>query len=73
MKTKWFERVIYLREDILKFFYDDTEEIKLNNKDQKKDLEKRKVVINAASELYNKLPNIYEIHYDKFSIAQKKG
>ena len=58
MKTKWFERVIYLREDILKFFYDDTEEIKLNNKDQKKDLEKRKVVINAASELYNKLPNI---------------
>ena len=35
-------------------------------------MEKRKVVLNAASELCNKLPNIYEIHYDKFSIAQKK-
>ena len=35
--------------DILKWFYNDTEESKLNNEDQKKKLYKRKVVITYYS------------------------
>ena len=39
--------------------YYDTEEIKPNNEDKEKDLEKTKVGVNAASRLYGKLLNIY--------------
>ena len=44
--------------DILETFYYDTEKIKPNNEAQEKDLEKRKVVIDTASRLYDKLLNI---------------
>ena len=56
---------------VLELFYDDPEEIKPKNEEWEKDFEKRKVVINTASELYNELLNIYTIHYDKFLITQK--
>ena len=58
--------------DILELFYYDTEEIKPSNEDQEKELEKRKVVINTASKLYDKLLNIYTTQYEKFSESQKK-
>ena len=57
---------------VLELFYDDPEEIKPNHEDREKDFQKRKVVVNTASELYNELLNIYTIHYDKFLITQKK-
>ena len=44
--------------DILETFYYDTEKIKPNKEAQEKDLEKRKVVIDTASRLYDKLLNI---------------
>ena len=54
--------------DILKTFYYDTEKIKPNNEAQKK----RKVVINTASKLYDKLLNIYTTQYDKLSEDSKE-
>ena len=44
----------YIKEfqDILELFYDDTEEIKPNNEEQKGDLEKIKVAIITASKLF---------------------
>ena len=44
--------------DILETFYYDTEKIKPNKEAQEKDLEKRKVVIDTAPRLYDKLLNI---------------
>ena len=46
--------------DKLELFHHDTIEIKPSNEGQIKDLEKRKVVIAKASELYIKLPSIYK-------------
>ena len=43
----------------LELFYHDTIEIKPNNEYQIKDLEKRKVIIARASELYYKFASIY--------------
>ena len=43
-----------------------------NIKAQKEDLEKRKVVVNTASKLYDKLLNIYKNQYNKLSEDQKK-
>ena len=54
--------------DILKTFYYDTEKIKPNNEAH----EKRKVVINTASKLYDKLLNIYTTQYDKLSEDSKE-
>ena len=34
--------------------------IKPNNEDQEKDLEKRKVVVNTASKLYDSIFNVYK-------------
>ena len=48
------------------------EEITANNEDQIKDLEKRKVVLDSALALYNKLLSIYKNQYDKLTKAQKK-
>ena len=48
------------------------ERVKLNNEDRIKDLEKRKVVIAKASELYDKLLSIYKTQYDKLTKAQRK-
>ena len=45
--------------DILKLSYDYTEELKPNNEEQEKDLEKIKVVTNTAFKLYDKLLNLY--------------
>ena len=47
----------------------DTIEIKPNNENQIKDLEKR---IAKAFELYDKLLSIYKTQYDKFTKAQEK-
>ena len=52
-------------------FYHDNEEIKQNNDNKEKDLEQRKVVI-TASELYDKLLNIYKTLYGNLSKAHKK-
>ena len=60
-------------EGILELFYNDTEEIKPNNEDQEKDLEKRKVAINTASKLYDKLLNINTTQYDNLSEHEKKN
>ena len=43
-----------------------------NNEKQIKDLEKRKVVIDTALELYNLLLNIYKTQYVELTKAQKK-
>ena len=43
-----------------------------NNEDQIEDLEKRKVVLDTALELYNNLLNIYKTQYDKLTKAKKK-
>ena len=51
-------KMIYQFKDILETFYYDTVKIKPNNEAQEKDLEKRKVVIDTASRLYDKLLNI---------------
>ena len=48
------------------------EEITANNEDQIKDLEKRKVVLDTALALYNKLLSIYKNQYDKLTKAQMK-
>ena len=48
------------------------EEITANNEDQINDLEKRKVVLDSALALYNKLLSIYQNQYDKLTKAQKK-
>ena len=56
----------------LELSYYNTKEIKPNNEDQTKDLEKRKVVLVKASELYNKLLNIYKTQYNQLIKAQKK-
>ena len=53
-------------------FYYNTEEFKLINAAKVQDLEKRKVVINTASKLYDKILNIYTIQYDNLSEYQKK-
>ena len=58
--------------DTLDTFYYDIEKIKQNNEAQEKDLEKRKVVINKAFKLYDKLFNIYTTQHDKFSEDSKK-
>ena len=42
------------------------------NEDQEKALEKRKVVINTVSKLYDKLLNIYTTQYDNLSEDQQK-
>ena len=47
-------------------------EIKSNNEDQKNYLQGRKVVIDTALELYNKLLNIYKTHYDKLTKGKKQ-
>ena len=60
-------------EGILELFYNDTEEIKPNNEDQEKDLVKRKVAINTASKLYDKLLNINTTQYDNLSEHEKKN
>ena len=52
--------------------YYDTEEIKPNNEDKEKDLEKTKVGVNAASRLYGKLLNIYKTQCNKLLEDQKK-
>ena len=57
--------------DTLELFYYDTEEIKPNNEDQEKDLEKRNVVINTASKLYDKLLNIYKTQYNKNKLSEQ--
>ena len=49
---------------ILELFYDNTKEIKSNNEDQEKDLEKRKVLIYTVSKLYDKLLNIHAAKFD---------
>ena len=51
--------------NILELFYNDTEEIKTNSEDQKKRLEKRKVALVTACELYDKPLNIYATQYNK--------
>ena len=56
LKTKWFKGVQKYIRIILSWYYI---EIKPNNKDQKKELEKRKAGLAAASELYEKLLNTY--------------
>ena len=56
----------------LESFYYDTIEIKPNNEDKIKDLEKRKAVIDTALELYSKLLNIYKTLYGKLTKAKKK-
>ena len=43
------------------------EEITANNEDQINDLEKRKVVLDSALALYNKLLSIYQNQYDKLN------
>ena len=48
------------------------EDIKPYKKYQEKDLEKRKVVINTASKLYDKRLTIYITQYDKLSEDKKK-
>ena len=53
-------------------FYYYTQETKPNNKAQEKDLIKRKVVINTAPKLYDKLLNKYETQYDKLPEDSKK-
>ena len=58
--------------DILELFYYDAEEINPNYEDQDKDLENRKVVINIAFKLYDKLLNIYTTQNDNLSEDQKK-
>ena len=57
--------------DILELFYDDTEKIKRNNEDQKKDLEKN-VAINTASKFYGKFLYTYATKYDNLSEDQNK-
>ena len=49
---------------ILELFYDNTKEIKPNNEDQEKDLEKRKVLIYTVSKLYDELLNIHAAKFD---------
>ena len=56
----------------LELFYHDTIKIKPNNEDQIKDLEKRKVVMTKASELYDKLLSIYKTQSDNLTTAHKK-
>ena len=58
--------------DKLEIFFHDIIDIKLNNKDQIKDLEERKAVFDTALVLYNELLNKYKIKYDKFPKAYKK-
>ena len=58
--------------DILELLYYDIEDIKPYKKYQEKDLEKRKVVINTASKLYDKRLTIYITQYDKLSEDKKK-
>ena len=53
--------------DALETLYYYTKEIKPNNEVQEKDLEKRKVVINVASKLFDKLLNTYKAQYNKLS------
>ena len=74
-KRSFYSKQNYLIESkgILELFYHDTEEIKPNNENQEKDLQKRNVVINTASELYNELLNIYETQYDNLSKVHKKN
>ena len=43
-----------------------------NNEDQIKDLEKRKVLLDTALALYNKLLSIYKNQYNKLTKAHKK-
>ena len=58
--------------DTLELFYYDTEEIKPNNEDQEKDLEKRKVVIKiVTSKLYDKLLNRYKTQYNKNKLSEQ--
>ena len=56
----------------LEISYHDTIQIKPNNEDRKKDLEKRKVVLDAALELCNKLVNIYKTQNDELKKSRKK-
>ena len=58
--------------DKLELFYHETLGIKPNNKDQKRDLEKRKVMINASLELHTELLNLYKNQYLELTRAQKK-
>ena len=66
--------VLFIQKNDLKEFKDALEtlyyyikEIKPNNEVQEKDLEKRKVVINVASKLFDKLLNTYKAQYNKLS------
>ena len=68
----WKQNYLIKFNDKLEIFYYNTEEVKWNNKAQKKDLEKWKVVINTAFNLYDKLLNIHETQHDKLSEDVKK-
>ena len=67
--SKWNDLIEF--NDILELFDYDTEWIKPNSEDQRKELEKGKVPINTASKLYDKLLNIHTNQYDKLSKDQK--
>ena len=64
--NKFVKRSFYSKEndlsdfkDIWGTFYYNTQELNPNNESHKKDVEKRRAVINTASKLHNKLLNRY--------------
>ena len=59
--------------DKLELVYHDSIETKPNNEDQKKDLEKRKVVLDTAFELHNKLLNTYKLNMINLKKLKRKG
>ena len=64
LNAKWNDLIGF--KDILKLFYE-TEKINPNNEDQKR------LRINTASKLHDKLLNIYTTQYDNLSEDQKKN
>ena len=56
----------------LELFYYETEWIEPTNEDQEKDLGSRKVVLDAASNLYNNLLRIYSNQFNEFKSNKKK-
>ena len=59
--------------DKLELFYYDTIEIKSNNEHKIKDLEERKIVLNTAVELHNKVLNIYKLKMTNLQKLRRKG
>ena len=59
--------------DKLELFYNDTVEIKSNNEHKIKDLEERKIVLNTALELYDKVLNIYKLKMTNLQKLRRKG